>query len=971
MHGRFRSPLLAAAATLVLITTLGLGARVATSRPAALRPGVPMSLGQAAGTGSLLGEQRWYKMLSFKLGDQLGIKVNVANGNLVVAQKVLDINGTGLDLSIGQYYNSLASGTGIVGSHWRLSLSRDVSLQFPGNGSAVFNAPTGYPVTFASQGGTFLDPPGLDASLVKNSSGTYTLTYHQKGESLAFDSAGVLTSEVDRNGNTISFAYGTGGEPQSIKDTQGRVVQFTNGSNGLVSKITDSTGRAALYTYDSAGNLLTFTDLAGGQTQFAYDGSSNVTQVTDPAGHVFKPTYDGSHRVTSIASATAATTSTVSATSSPSPAPSVTASPSPAPSPSPSPQPEPTTSIAYGTGTTTVTDPNGNKSTYTSDSSGRVTQVVDANNNTSKKTYTADNSPAQITDGLNNATTVSYDSLNNVTEGQAVTGARASALYGDSGHPYLVTQATDPQANVTKYTYDGPGNVTQVTDALGHPTKYAYNANGTPSSLTDAAGNVTTYQYDSAGNLTAVFPNSSSFTYDSLSRVISKTDARAQQTTYSYDALDRVTKVTYADGTSLSKTYDADGNLTRLVESAGTTSFGYDSQNRLVSKTLPSGEVIGLGYDAGGNLTSRKDGGGTTTYTYNSLELTDSVTDPAGARTTFQYDADQRLVSTAYPNGVTVQYQYDGANDVTSVTARTSSGVLLQRRYSYVNGTGQQTLELSAVSDESGVTTTYGYDALNRLTSANSSGNGTTDARKYSYDAVGNRISQTINGVTTDYKYDLSNGTMTGGSLTYTFDDDGSLTRRSDGLTLSYDAANLTSSEATTTTTAMTYSGIDQSHRVSEGTTSFVYDPTGLTRIAISGGETTYVTRSPGRNLMSERTSAGTYYFVTDALGSTIGLTAADGSLAATWTYDPWGGVVKSTGSVSTPLLFQGGYADFEGMYYMGERYYDPGTGRYLQPTNRGGGGTPADPRTLNPYVYQLDNPTNVTPALPDTSSAP
>lgn len=967
MHGRFRSPIRAAAvvAAAVVLAAPGLGPRAATPAAAASGPAAPRALGGAAPISSLLGEQRWYTLVSYTLDDQLTLEVNVANGNLVARQQVLHVKGTGLDLKVNQYYNSLGTAAGSVGSRWGLNLSSDVRLTPKPllGGSVVYTAPSGFNVTFAAQtGGTFADPPGLDASLVKNSDGTYTVTNHQSGEKYNFNSSGVFTSDVDRDGNTISFAYTSAGKPASITDTQARSVQFTVGSGltdpGLVTQVKDPAGRVAAYAYDSSSNLTKFTDLAGGATKFAYTGS-DLTKVTDPAGHVYTLVYDSSHRVTSIASSAG-----------------------------------PTSSFAYGTSTTTVTDPNGHATKYAVDTSGRVTQVTDAQGNVSKTTYTADNSPAQVTDALGNVSSATYDGSQNPTAGQAATGAAASAAYGDSTHPFLPTQATDPSGDVTKYTYGTRGNLTQTTDALGDLTKYAYNGNGTISSLTDPDGNVTTYQYDSAGNLTGVLPSGSDFTYDSLSRTVTSTDGKSQKTTFAYDALDRTTSVTYADGTTTSQTFDADGNRTKLVDATGTTTFAYDGLGRLTSKTLPSTEVQIFGYDAAGDLTSKQDSSGTTKYTYNSLELPVSVTDPSGATTTFAYDADHRLTTTAYPNGVEVADTYDAAGDITSVTASNSTGILLQRQYIYATTSGgKATFLVSEVVDEQGLITSYGYDALNRVTSqvvfsqpagtvAGAGrralpGNGNLDSRTYSYDALGFRTSQTINGVTTNYTFDASNGSITAGSLTYDFDADGNLTSRSDGLTLGYSAANFLTSESTGTPVSLTYTGLDQSQRATEGSTAFVYDPTGLSRIESSAG-TTFVTRAPDGSPVSQRTLSGTDYFITDAAGSTIGLTGSDGSLVSQWKYDPYGNVWRSTVNVSTPLLFQGGYADFAGFYYMGDRYYDPATGRYLQPSGRGATATDPrtanpqtpDPRALNPFVYKLDNPVNASPVQTGLPSA-
>ncbi|HSR25345.1 MAG TPA: RHS repeat-associated core domain-containing protein, partial [Candidatus Eisenbacteria bacterium] len=129
----------------------------------------------------------------------------------------------------------------------------------------------------------------------------------------------------------------------------------------------------------------------------------------------------------------------------------------------------------------------------------------------------------------------------------------------------------------------------------------------------------------------------------------------------------------------------------------------------------------------------------------------------------------------------------------------------------------------------------------------------------------------------------------------------------------------------------------------------------GLARRTDASGSV-YELRDLDRRLLSERTASATYYVIPDAVGSTIGLTEANGGLAATWTYDPFGNTISQTGSVSTPVLFQGGYIDPDGNYKMGDRFYDPTTGRYLQVDNQQGG---LNPQTLNRYVFELNNPVN------------
>lgn len=62
-----------------------------------------------------------------------------------------------------------------------------------------------------------------------------------------------------------------------------------------------------------------------------------------------------------------------------------------------------------------------------------------------------------------------------------------------------------------------------------------------------------------------------------------------------------------------------------------------------------------------------------------------------------------------------------------------------------------------------------------------------------------------------------------------------------------------------------------------------------------------------------------------------IGLVGSTGGLAASYRYDPYGETIASTGTVDNSWLFAGQYRDKTGLYKMGERYYDPVTGRCTQ----------------------------------------
>ena len=87
------------------------------------------------------------------------------------------------------------------------------------------------------------------------------------------------------------------------------------------------------------------------------------------------------------------------------------------------------------------------------------------------------------------------------------------------------------------------------------------------------------------------------------------------------------------------------------------------------------------------------------------------------------------------------------------------------------------------------------------------------------------------------------------------------------------------------------------------------------------------------------------YYYLYNLQGDVIALAdASTGKLAATYTYDAWGKIVKINGmdpeevaesSIAkiNPFRYRGYYYDTEtGLYYLQSRYYDPDTGRFLSP---------------------------------------
>ncbi len=156
------------------------------------------------------------------------------------------------------------------------------------------------------------------------------------------------------------------------------------------------------------------------------------------------------------------------------------------------------------------------------------------------------------------------------------------------------------------------------------------------------------------------------------------------------------------------------------------------------------------------------------------------------------------------------------------------------------------------------------------------------------------------------------------------------------------------------------YSGPDQTERVTLNSTSDAYSGLGLSYETTSGN-TTYYTRCSCGMLINERlpNSGGKYYSLFDGQGSVVGLTDSNGNEVNAYDYDPYGVILNTaTNPVANPFQYEGGYFESStGLVKFGTRYYNPNLGRWTQqdPT----AGSLGNPDTLNRYLYVSDDPAN------------
>jgi RHS repeat-associated protein len=82
---------------------------------------------------------------------------------------------------------------------------------------------------------------------------------------------------------------------------------------------------------------------------------------------------------------------------------------------------------------------------------------------------------------------------------------------------------------------------------------------------------------------------------------------------------------------------------------------------------------------------------------------------------------------------------------------------------------------------------------------------------------------------------------------------------------------------------------------------------------------------------LAELRSGTTSYYSQDGLGSVTSLTTSAGAVGSTYSYDSFGNVTASSGSVVNRFQYDAREFDSEtGLYYYRARYYDPTVGRFI-----------------------------------------
>jgi len=453
--------------------------------------------------------------------------------------------------------------------------------------------------------------------------------------------------------------------------------------------------------------------------------------------------------------------------------------------------------------------------------------------------------------------------------------------------------------------------------------------------------------------------------YDPVGNLASETYGNGKSKRVSHNAVNQPISVNYDDGSEVLFAYDKNGNKVTLTDRFGTTSYGYDGLNRLTQITRFDRKIVDYGYDGVGNRTSLTyPDGRSIQYEYDGSERPIAVFDGGGKRTSYVYDQAERLVSTTLPNGIQTIYSYDAASRLLQVLNASRSRVISSFDYQ-LDRVGNR-IQIASIRD--GIST-YTYDSLNQLTAWS---DGWGHAVTYSYDELGNRTKRTTKERIELYAYDDADELISAGPSTFTYDGSGNrLTKTFFDTTTSYtwDSANrLKSVRSRSQNIQYQYDG--DGNRIGKDTDyeyhSYVNDVWRRAPEVITDyrGEmpTDYV---HGYALIAAVAGNDADYVDYDGLGSAVNTSESNGSVRASFSYDPWGNSASFGDRASDAsdeaepnisIRFAGQTLDrADNLYYLRARYYDPGIGRFLSGDPIGARlGSPND---QNRYIYARNNP--------------
>lgn len=611
------------------------------------------------------------------------------------------------------------------------------------------------------------------------------------GTTLVTYSGRTVSGHTTAAGEHFTFAYD--GHTTTVT-TAGTPAEFTHDEAGRLIRITVGGNDTLRQAFDEDGRLVERTEYAYPQGVIAsslertYEGGRLASEVLD--GVTADYAYDSRGRVTHVGGATPASFDY----DDHSPLPTAVSTPATG-----------RTRISYENGfAVSVTDATGTTTLTHRDPLGNPTA-----------TGTRD-------DGL---WTSEFDAEGNVTARTSPSGRTWTYEWAPRG---VLRLERDPLGRTVSYTYDAAGRLTRQTRPDSAVTVRSYTPGGQLAEETEPDGATTRYEYDTRGRVhTIVAPGDRTWrtAYDDLpdgSKTVTTTAPDGSTTVNRLDSADRefARIVAEADGSvveTTTNTYEFGRLVESVVRRRGselTTTTAHDDAGRVVRITATlDGRTI------------RDD-----SYEYREGRIVEATTTDQTAA--YDYDAAGRLLQVASGSDMWAVTYRDG--DV--ATTRHNDRVTEIERD--VDGRPVRFV------DERGVTTTWGYDAVDRPRS------------------------RTVADATAHFEWDdgdrlLAYHAPTGASWTWTYDSAGRLL---------------------------------SAHEPNEVTTTYEYELGSVSTVHTEGPgpkrDEKYTYDSLGR-LREARTSDGRFRYTSDASGRVVAVDDLDGNDDEAWSLDAAGQIVS------------------------------------------------------------------------------
>jgi YD repeat-containing protein len=322
---------------------------------------------------------------------------------------------------------------------------------------------------------------------------------------------------------------------------------------------------------------------------------------------------------------------------------------------------------------------------------------------------------------------VEYDADSRVTFAISDSGEVASNEYDGAGR---LIQTRDPVGNVMQVAYDGDGNVieTRETDVPTVPsvkpevflTTNFYDSVDRLTESVDNLGETTYFQYDSRDNLIATAdangplgPVISRRAFADGAKIVDTTNLPGNVSTYTYDGLDRVTSQVWiltksggGNGTFSPRPDPSQGSQDGLI----TLRYTYDPNSNVATETDANGNQTQYSYDDADQLIKETIGVCVAPH------LASTCVGPKSAA--YTYDAGSLLKKMVDENGSTTTFNYDAADRLVATSERHARRVTGSTSSAYqYDGLDRLTsaFDNNGGSAANAVTTGLSYDSLGRV----------------------------------------------------------------------------------------------------------------------------------------------------------------------------------------------------------------------------------------------------------------